>query len=393
MRIAHIYARAPNKYVWNERVDVRFWKMSEWLHRHGETIIDITKGEGKEKKLFQGIETHRIPAVNVFEFSLKAALLLSKINKEKKLDIVHGHRHSGVLPAIMARKLFGIEIPIIFDYHDPWSGESLISKLNLWQRFKIRIFRILEGFIVRNVDYIITVTEFQSDILGKRYDLPKNKLAVVYNMADISIFKPSLADKKGFGFSNKKVVFFLGSVVPYFGLHLLVEAAEIVLKRIPDALFVIKGVFHDKEYGKKIIKLIGSKGLGENFIIIKEWLDEEELASMAASADIAVIMHMKTPLTETASPDKLYEYFACGLPVVSTNLKNLREWVIPNKTGLLVSHKPKDIAAAIIRLLENDRLRRKISKNVRKMCEKGWNWDFEMGKVKRIYRMILENRD
>ncbi|MBI2674986.1 MAG: glycosyltransferase family 4 protein [Candidatus Aenigmarchaeota archaeon] len=389
MRIIHIYARKPHPRIWGERVDVRFWKMSEWLHNNGFDVAGITKGEKSERKYFEGIETFRVPSRGIADFALKVSSLLLKLDKEKGIDIIHGHRHSGVLPALIAKKL-GLKSSVIFDYHDPWSGESHMTEPNLWQRLKTGLFRHLEGFIARNCDHIFVVTEFQADILAKKHGLSKSKFTVVYNMAKKDVFKPSLSDKEKFGFTGKKIVFFVGSIVPYFGIHLLVDAASLVVKKVPNAVFVIKGVFHDKDYGEKIMKQIRDNGLAKHFIIIKEWLDEEKLAAMMASADIAAIMHMPTLLTETASPDKLYEYLASGLPVVSTNLKNLRKWVLPKKTGLLAHHNPEDIAQAIIKLLTDDDLRKMISKNARRLCENKWNWDNEMGKVESVYQKLAK---
>jgi teichuronic acid biosynthesis glycosyltransferase TuaH len=49
-----------------------------------------------------------------------------------------------------------------------------------------------------------------------------------------------------------------------------------------------------------------------------------ERSSLVMAADVCVIPHIRTPLTEAMSPLKLYEYLAGGRPVVATDLPSIR---------------------------------------------------------------------
>ncbi len=57
---------------------------------------------------------------------------------------------------------------------------------------------------------------------------------------------------------------------------------------------------------------------------IREPLQRAELAALLRGADLGVIPHRRTPLTEAMSPLKLYEYLAGGLPVVASDLEPMR---------------------------------------------------------------------
>jgi glycosyltransferase involved in cell wall biosynthesis len=57
---------------------------------------------------------------------------------------------------------------------------------------------------------------------------------------------------------------------------------------------------------------------------ICEPLERAELAALLREADLGVIPHRRTPLTEAMSPLKLYEYLAGGLPVVASDLTPMR---------------------------------------------------------------------
>ena len=45
---------------------------------------------------------------------------------------------------------------------------------------------------------------------------------------------------------------------------------------------------------------------------------------MIAAADVGLVPHVRTPLTEAMSPLKLYEYLAGGLPVAAVDLPPIR---------------------------------------------------------------------
>jgi len=49
-----------------------------------------------------------------------------------------------------------------------------------------------------------------------------------------------------------------------------------------------------------------------------------EVAALLAAADVALLLHRETPLTRSMDPLKLYEYLAAGLPVVASDLPELR---------------------------------------------------------------------
>lgn len=53
-------------------------------------------------------------------------------------------------------------------------------------------------------------------------------------------------------------------------------------------------------------------------------LSRRELAGLVAAADVGIVPHARTALTEAMSPLKLYEYLAAGLPVAAVDLPPMR---------------------------------------------------------------------
>lgn len=371
-------------------IDIRSGKMTKALVKKGLDIYRLMIGKKDYVKDNENVLT--VNSDSLLSFMIKGAYKLKKLEKEKGKGVIHSHRHSGFLPAFFAKRFLGLKSKIIFDYHDPWSGEAiLMEEPGFLQKLKIKFFHILERSLMKALDHLIVVSESQTKLLKNRYRF-LSKITVVYNTVNRDDFKPSLRNKKHFGWSNRKVVMFSGCFVPYFGLDLLVKSASIVAKKIPNVLFIMKLAeeIKDKEYTSRIFKMIKDLNIEKNIKVEKKWFDWKEYASFIASADVGIILHEHTLLTETADPDKLHEYLTSGLPVIATHLKILKKWVKNGKNGLIVEHDERDIAEKIIRLLTNEKLRKKMGKASRVMS-KNDTWDKEIEKLIKIYGDLVGN--
>ena len=51
----------------------------------------------------------------------------------------------------------------------------------------------------------------------------------------------------------------------------------------------------------------------------------DQVPAILRAADVGIVPHVRTPLTEGMSPLKLYEYLAAGLPVIATDLEPMRD--------------------------------------------------------------------
>ena len=74
----------------------------------------------------------------------------------------------------------------------------------------------------------------------------------------------------------------------------------------------------------------------------------EEITAVLGGADVCLVPHRRTPLTESMSPLKLYEYLAAGRPVAATDLPPVRG--IDDRVVLVADG--EDFADAVARALE-----------------------------------------
>jgi len=216
------------------------------------------------------------------------------------------------------------------------------------------------------------------------YNIPDEKVVVIENGANTDLFKPMDGGKarRALGLDeNFKYVGFSGSFNVWHGIDDLIKSAPLILKEVENTKFLLVG---DGPMKKQVIRMVNDLNLTDNFIFIGR-VPYEEAPKYVNASDICVILKKKDI---PGSPLKLWEYMACGKPVVATNtqdFKTLKE----NKAGILVDpEKTEEVADAIITLLKNKELRETMGKNGRECIEREYNWKMIAKRLSNIINKI-----
>src|SRR6185503_8425874 len=139
----------------------------------------------------------------------------------------------------------------------------------------------------------------------------------------------------------------VAALVPHKGQRHLIEAAAVVIQKVPDARFVIAG---EGELRPQLERLIKERHL-EKHVFLAGF--RPDILSVHKAFDIFVM----SSLTEGLGTS-LLDAMACGKPIVATTAGGMPEVVADGQTGLLVA--PRDdhaLAAAIVRLLKDPQAR------------------------------------
>lgn len=162
----------------------------------------------------------------------------------------------------------------------------------------------------------------------------KNKKFFIIPMgAEFGIFKPKDKHKarkllnlpKG-----KKIILFVGHLVPRKGVEYLIRAMKIALGKDNNIFCCIVGTDHMKGY---LQSLASELGLDKSIVFTGQKI-HEEIAHYMSACDILVL-----PSLNEGLPVVLCEALACGKPVVATKVAGTPE-LVNNNVGYLV--KPKD---------------------------------------------------
>ena len=188
---------------------------------------------------------------------------------------------------------------------------------------------------------VIAVSNEIQDFCVNKIGVPANKVVLYKNAVNVNKFYPE--DKN---IKEKVVIGFVGQFIPRKGVDTLTEAVE-GLRNI-DVMYVGDG------------PLLPS---GEN-CIHRGPVDHELLPDFLQQCDIFVF-----PSKKEGSPNALIEAMATGLPIVASNLREIRE-VCSVQSAIFVE--PDDVLGfrnAIIRLSTDKELRVKMGREARKEAE------------------------
>lgn len=109
---------------------------------------------------------------------------------------------------------------------------------------------------------------------------------------------------------RKPVAVFAGMVDHWFDAELLARVA----KMLPDVSFIIIG---------RVGIRIDSRYMADNIVFLGE-RPSDSIPAYLYHADVGIIPFKQNAFTDAINPVKYYEYIACGLPVVATNIRELQ---------------------------------------------------------------------
>lgn len=347
----------------------------------GHTVFVLQK-RNKENKFFErngNLFLYNLPIVfnpgvlkqlNLIFCNVIASIYLLLF---KKIDVVWERaRIFGGLSLSLGKK-FGKKT--IFEMNEPLMSVLATSEIKK-NTLKFKIIRKIFFNATNNAD-LITVTH--KSMINDLPERNKKKALMIWYGADVKKFKPATVSEKKrqkLGLPSGKLVLYSGSFQDWHALKETISAAELCVKKMPDIKFVLVG---SGKLFDEINDLVKKKGLEKNVLLLgKKPLDLMPVYVNASVVCLALFKRDHPPIKKFDyyfSPIKVHEYKACGKPVVASNIGNLNELVKDGVNGLTVDErKPKEIADAILHILSNGELQKKMKANNLIEAKTKYNW-------------------
>jgi glycosyltransferase involved in cell wall biosynthesis len=271
---------------------------------------------------------------------LKLVLFIRK----RKFRVVHTNDLYSNLFAVPAAWL--ARVPVII------SSRRDLSRWWWYTPARRKILRKVQELSTR----ILVNSEAVRRELVARDGFDASRITVVYNGIDVDKYIQAAGHREQQLpriSSNDKVIVMVGNMhLGVKGHSDLIEAARTVLATYPEARFLLAG---DGEMRRFFEDQVRAAGLEQAFIFLGHRTD---IPSLLSCCDVGVLASRAEGL-----PNAVLEYMAAGLPVVATSVGGVPEIIESEVSGLLVPpENPAALSAALLRLLENEELRRKLGK-------------------------------
>lgn len=245
--------------------------------------------------------------------------------------IITGHVNFSPL-CLAAKQLFGTEYAVIVHGIDVWGLKS---------RLKMAA--------VRNADAIISVSRYTADRVRNDIGGLKGSVIVIPNVVDTERF--TVRERSGnlvarHNLEGKNIILTvarLSAEEGYKGYDKVIEALPAILKKIPNAHYLIVGDGSDKE---RIVSLIRTTHV-EGHVTLAGRISDELLPDYYNLAHVFAM-----PSRGEGFGIVFIESAACGVPVVAGNRDGSVDAVLNSELGLLVDpDSTNEIAFAIASIL------------------------------------------
>lgn len=236
-----------------------------------------------------------------------------------------------------------------------------------------RVMGMIRGATIRAARGVFTISPEIASWLERVHSVTRGNISVVRNGVDAELFAPAdrAASAAALGLDPSfKYVGFVGRVAPWHGLEYLVAAAPGLLDLEPSARFLIVGEGPALPALKRSVE---ERGLAEKFIFTGN-VPHSSVPVYINAFDVCVVFY-RAVRSYPGDPMKMYEYLACGRPVLAGNAPGYGDLVLRAGAGLSVDpERTEEVSSAIARLLGNDGLRAEMGRRGREEAVRAHSW-------------------
>jgi glycosyltransferase involved in cell wall biosynthesis len=315
-------------------------------------VVAMRKPGEPTEEVIDGVAIFRLPlshqwgggavavAREYLGFTALAAAKVAALMKRRRYAVVQVHNPPDFLIlAALAPRLFGARV--VFDIHD-FAPELFAMRFGSRRGFGLTngIMQLVERFATSFATAIVTVHDPYRRALEAR-GVPAEKITVVLNSLDERLV-PAAAPMQDE--SDEFRVVYHGTITPFWGVELLVEAAAQVIHDVPNLTLEIYG---DGDALPRVRAKVRELGLTSRVHLAGRFLPQAEVLERVSSASVGVICNLPEERNQAAIPTKLFEYARLGVPIVTADLRAIREHFSSEEVRFFPAGSPGDLAEAL----------------------------------------------
>lgn len=244
-------------------------------------------------------------------FFVAAGLRLTRLHLRRPYGSVQVHNLPDFLVfCALFPRLLGV--PVILDLHD-LMPEFFAGRFGQTNTLAARLIRLQERWACRFASHVITVSELWRQALIRR-GVPEEKVSVVMNVADASIFYPRETAIGAPAVKGSFRLIYHGTFAQRNGLDLAIQAVAQMRSEIPGIQLRLVGA---GDYLPEMQRMIVELGVAEN-VTIEGLVLAEQLPDILLTCHLGLAPLHSNPFTDTGLPTKLMEYAALGMPAIAS---------------------------------------------------------------------------
>ena len=257
-------------------------------------------------------------------------------------------------------------VPFVFEVRDLWPESLSAVGVGSQESLMHRTLAKIAGFLYRKADGVVVVTPAFREHLIKHWQTPAEKISVIENGVETSLFSPQNSDanlRRELGAEGKFVVSYIGTIGMAHGLESIIEAATRMQQANPAVLFLLLGEGAEKE---RILTMAKSRRLTNLRFVGQQ--PRESIPRYIAASDACLVLLKKADIFKTVIPTKMLEFMSCARPVILGVEGHARKIIEEAQAGICIEpENAADLVQAITRLAADPGLRESLGRNGRRV--------------------------
>ena len=285
--------------------------------------------------------------------SPRSVFRIRRALERERFDVLH--LHEPMTPTICVATLAFAQTPVVATWHASGPLGWMKVGLPLW------------GFLMDRIDHRIAVSE------------PARKSVSAWIPGEWEIVpNGTLIPSESAPGGRDNRILFVGRHEPRKGLQIMLRAWPKIRAKTGIELRIIGAE------PMAVRLLLRRLRVSEDGIDIAGFLSQDDLTRELQSAKLMVA----PSLGGESFGMVLTRAFACGTPVVASDISGYREVMEPGTGTLVPPGDPDALAAAVEELLADEPERERIAANVRRVAEERYSWDDIARRLAKIYEQL-----
>jgi len=314
-------------------------------------------------------EFHLNKHFNIWQDTIDIVRLAHLIN-DRSYELIHTHLFNDHFIAGAAKRIASKRIPLIRTVYE---GEGVLPSVRN---------RVLFSY---GTDGVIAVSELSQRRMRERFYFPAERIWTISPGVDGNRFNQGIEGssvRTRFGVAvDDPLIGMAARVQPHRRFDVFLKAISTAVHKVPTLkVFIIGRGTHIQKVAMEPAEALGLKDR-----VIFTGYRMEDYPRVLASLDVKVFL---VPGTD-GSCRAVKEAMAMGKPVIVARRGMLPEIVEDGVSGMVVDDTPENLANAIITLVSDVSLRKKMGEAARERVTRYFNLETQLLKVEEMYRKVI----